>query len=258
MTLRPVGARADHFPGRLADVGLRDAWELAAPEWITWARKPGHDSYWRFHREAIFSLMPEPGVLTLDIGCGEGRVSRDLAALGHQVIALDGSPALAQAAADHPGTHGPTVIGDAANLPFRDGCADLVVAFMSLQDVDDFERAIEEAARVLLPSGVLLVAIVHPVNSVGRFAETDGDADPPFVITDSWFDRAPTADRCAHNGLEMTFHSEHRPLVAYTEALANSGFLIERVREPTDPDPNRPWHRIPMFLHIRAVKRQGQ
>jgi SAM-dependent methyltransferase len=239
-------------------VSLRDEWEQAAPEWITWARTPGHDSYWRFHRDAIFSLMPAPGVLTLDIGCGEGRLSRDLAALGHRVVALDSSPALALAAADHPGTHGPTVIGDAARLPFRDGCADLVVAFMSLQDVDDFETAIDEASRVLMPTGVLLVAIVHPLNSAGRFAASDGDEDPPFVVADSWFDRVLSADRCAKDGLEMTFHSEHRPLVAYTEALADSGFLIERLREPTDPDPDRPWHRIPMFLHLRAVKRQDR
>jgi hypothetical protein len=30
--------------------------------------------------------------------------------------------------------------------------------------------------------------------------------------------------------------------------------LIERIREPTDPEPARPWRRIPMFLHILAVK----
>jgi hypothetical protein len=53
----------------------------------------------------------------------------------------------------------------------------------------------------------------------------------------------------------MTFHSEHRPLEAYSAALSDAGFLIERITEPTDPDPSRPWHRMPMFLHIRAVKR---
>jgi SAM-dependent methyltransferase len=240
--------------GTLAAVSLRDAWEQAAPEWITWARTPGHDSYWRFHRDALFELIPAPGELTIDIGCGEGRVSRDLAALGHRVVGLDGSMAMARAAAQHPGSDGPVVIGDAARLPFRDECADLAVAFMSLQDVDGFETAIAEAARLLGPGGVFVMAIVHPINSVGRFDETEDGEATRFVVTDSWYDRQLTVDRCGQDGLEMTFHSEHRPLMAYTEALYDAGFLIERLREPTERDPETKWYRMPMFLHIRAIK----
>jgi SAM-dependent methyltransferase len=235
-------------------VSLRNAWEQAAPEWITWARTPGHDSYWRFHRAALFALLPPPAGVTLDIGCGEGRVSRDLAALGHHVVSLDGSLSMAGAAATHPDAGRSVLVADAARLPFRDASATLAVAFMSYQDVDDFESAIAEAARVLQPGGVLLMAIVHPVNSAGRFDDID-DENSPFVITGSWYERHRTEDRCGREGLEMTFHSEHRSLSAYTEALHDAGFLIERLREPTDPDLDKAWHRIPMFLHLRAVKR---
>ena len=42
----------------------------------------------------------------------------------------------------------------------------------------------------------------------------------------------------------MTFHCEHRPLQAYSDALANAGFLIERIREVGDPSPDDKWHRI--------------
>ena len=52
----------------------------------------------------------------------------------------------------------------------------------------------------------------------------------------------------------MTFHSWHRPLQAYTEALADAGFLIERIREVGDPGPADKWHKIPLFLHIRALR----
>jgi hypothetical protein len=45
-------------------------------------------------------------------------------------------------------------------------------------------------------------------------------------------------------------------LQAYTEALADAGLLIERLRKPADPDPSRSWRRIPMFLHIVAVRRE--
>jgi hypothetical protein len=58
----------------------------------------------------------------------------------------------------------------------------------------------------------------------------------------------------------MEFVSAHRPLEAYTEALANAGLLIERLREPALPDHaiakprGRRWQRLPIFLQIRALK----
>jgi hypothetical protein len=58
----------------------------------------------------------------------------------------------------------------------------------------------------------------------------------------------------------MEFNSAHRPLEAYTEAIADAGFLIERMREPALPDTfitqpwSRRWQRVPLFLHVRAVK----
>ena len=71
---------------------LRDAWEEQAEKWAVWARHAGHDSYHRFHRDAFLELVPPPGRRTLDVGCGEGRLTRDLTALGHRVSAVDLSP----------------------------------------------------------------------------------------------------------------------------------------------------------------------
>jgi SAM-dependent methyltransferase len=235
-------------------VVLRNAWNQNAQAWISWARKPGHDSYWRFHRDAFLPLVPPPGRLTLDVGCGEGRVSRDLGRLGHRVIGIDGSPVMAAAADAHPDSGGPVLVGDAATLPVADGAADCVVAFMSLQDVDAMELAIAETGRVLCTGGCLVVAITHQANTAGHFAsEVDGQC-PPFVIEGSWFERRALADTCERDGLTMTFHSEHRPLGDYADALARGGFLIERIREVGDPNTDDKWHRIPLFLHLRAVK----
>src|SRR6266508_2997127 len=115
---------------------LRNAWEKNAPDWVRWAREPGHDSYWRFHRERFLALLPEPGRLTVDVGCSEGRVTRDLRELGHKAVGVDSSETMLAAAREaDPG--GDYVLADAAALPFPDGHADLVVAFMSLMDVDD-------------------------------------------------------------------------------------------------------------------------
>jgi 2-polyprenyl-3-methyl-5-hydroxy-6-metoxy-1,4-benzoquinol methylase len=84
-------------PQRISGAGmdlmhLRDSWEAQASQWLQWARAPGHDSYWRFHRDQFLHLLPPPGRRTVDIGCGEGRLTRDLKELGHDVIAIDSSP----------------------------------------------------------------------------------------------------------------------------------------------------------------------
>ncbi len=161
---------------------MRNAWDLHADEWISWARAPGHDSYWRFHREAFLPLVPPPGRLTLDIGCGEGRLTRDLSRLGHRVLAIDASPTMVAAAASVPGAAGWVAAGDAAALPVADAAADCAVAFMSLQDIDHMEQAVAEAARALVPGGRLVIAVTHPANTAGKFAPGPDEAARPFVI----------------------------------------------------------------------------
>jgi SAM-dependent methyltransferase len=231
---------------------LGEGWDRHAEEWIAWART-GLDSYETFHRDAFLPLIPGPGRLTVDVGCGEGRVSRDLRALGHRVLAVDRSPTMTRAAATHPAGPVPAVVADAARLPLATGEADCVVAFMSLHDIDHMPAAVREIARILTIGGHFVMAIVHPINSAGRFTGDEADADRPFVIDESYLKSELYVDIFDRDGLTMTFHGEHRPLQVYTEALADGGFVIERLREPTSPDPAKPSSRIPLFLNIVAA-----
>jgi SAM-dependent methyltransferase len=236
---------------------LRQAWEENAAAWIAWARAPGHDSYWRFHRDLFLELVPSAEGRTLDLGCGEGRLARDLAALGHDVTGVDTSSTMLAAAREAaPGME--LHLADAAELPFADGSFGLVVAFMSLQDVDDLGGAIREAARVLAPGGRLCYATVHPLNSAGAFAERAAGA--PFVIRGSYLDETRTDETFERDGLAMRFVSRHAPLETYFDELAANGLLVERLREPKLPEAgfngeySPRWRRIPLFLHVRAVK----
>jgi len=61
-------------------------------------------------------------------------------------------------------------------------------------------------------------------------------------------------DRIERDGLAMTFHGEHRPLSAYFSVLRGSGFVVEDIREVTVEAPTDRWSRIPMFLHLSAVR----
>lgn len=216
-----------------------------------------HDSYWRFHRDQFREIVPPPGERTLDLGSGEGRLSRDLKDRGHAVVSLDGSLTLARAA-DEMDPSVPVVVADAAAIPIRESTFDLVVAFMSLQDVDDLAQAVGEAARVLQPGGVLCLAIVHPLNSAGSFATRDPDS--PFVVAGSYLESGYYVDETERDGLTMTFASAHRPTQSYVGALAEAGFLVEALREPgvprevADSPSYERWRRIPLFLHLRAVR----
>jgi SAM-dependent methyltransferase len=234
-------------------VSMRDAWDGQAANWTSWVRTPGHDSYEQFHGARFFELVPPPGRLTIDLGAGEGRVARDLRARGHVVVELEGSAGLARASFEM--SRDLVVNGDAARLPFAARVADVAVAFMSLQDVDDMRAAISEAARVLVPGGNLVLAIVHPMNSVGRFSPSEPGQDPldrPFVIRDSYFAHRRYGDDVVRDGLPMRFESEHRPLESYSHALEDAGFAIEAIREVGDPNPADKWSKMPLFLDLRA------
>ncbi len=236
-------------------MNLHELWEAQARQWIAWARAPDHDSFWRFHRAQFLALVPPPGRRTIDVGCGEGRLTRELKALGHDIVGLDSSPSLVAAAREADSAMD-IRLADAAALPLDDASADLAIAFMSLHDIDAMPTAIGEIARVLAPGGRLCAAIVHPINSAGRFETATADA--PFAIKGSYLDPFDYSDQVERDGLAMTFHSRHRPLESYFRALEEVGLLVEALREPRVPDhaidseSGRRWQRVPLFLHIRA------
>jgi SAM-dependent methyltransferase len=146
-------------------------------------------------------------------------------------------------------------VADAACLALKTGTADLAVAFMSLQDIDDLDAAVRDLARVLRQGGQFCFAIVHPINSAGRFEGEHGDTLRPFVIRGSYFERARYSDDIERAGLPMRFESEHRPIETYSRALEHAGFSVEIIREVTEPDPADKWYRIPLFMDIRAARR---
>jgi SAM-dependent methyltransferase len=227
----------------MAGRSLSEAWEARASEWLRWARTPGHDVFFaELNWPAFARLLPDPGRATLDVGCGEGRVGRALAAIGHRVTGVDSSSSLAALAVDA-GGYERVECATATQLPFDDGAFDLAVAFMALHDMDDPRAAVAEIARTLQPGGVLCVATVHPLN---RSATTPDD----------YFGEHRFAQDMDRDGVAMTFESIDRPLEAYTGPLADAGFVIEQLREPrAAPGVEGPLAVAavrPYFLHLRC------
>lgn len=228
-------------------------WESEAHRWAAWARAPRHDAYW-YYRDAFFALAPPPGAGTLEVGCGEGRVSRDLVARGHRVTAVDVSPTLARLAAEADPT-ARYLLADGAALPFRDGAFDLVVAYNSLMDVDDMPAVCGEIGRVLRPGCRACVCVQHPVWDAGEFVGPGPDA--PFELGPTYFGPRPFAGTMERNGLAVTFRGWCFSIDDYARALEAAGFLIEALREPLPGEgapPDTRGRRLPIFLMLRLVK----
>jgi ubiquinone/menaquinone biosynthesis C-methylase UbiE len=237
----------------------RTFWESEAQNWIAWARTPDHDDYWDYAPRFLDDIVPpEPGSI-LEIGCGEGRVTRDLRARGHDVISLDGAPSLIRAASEADPGRRTYVLGDAARLPFADAGFTCVVAYNALMDMDDMPGSVREAARVLQTDGSLCICVTHPMADAGRFESREADAR--FVIERSYLDPEVFDESFERAGLRIRFRGWTFSLQMYSEALEQAGFVIERIREPRqtieavreDPAEAR-WRRLANFLFIRARK----
>ena len=242
-------------------MSAQKSWEEEAQKWITWARTPDHDVFWYYAPSFIDEIVPPAQGRTLEIGCGEGRVARQLVARAHNVVALDSSSTLARSAreADAQSAY---LSADATALPFADATFQTIVAYNSLQTMTlmaDMAQAVREAGRVLKPSGHFCLCVAHPMTDVGRLREPSAGGD--LVISESYFEHQCVNETVSKDGLEMTFHGWTYTLEDYVRALEEAGFLVERVREPVpsaEQATKRPslegWRRGPLFLFIRAVK----
>ena len=89
----------------------------------------------------------------VDLGAGTGKLTRELVAIGHDVIAVEPSPEMARWLNARGGDF-EVRSGSAESIPLPDATADVVVAAQAYHWFEP-ERALPEIARVLRPRGTL-------------------------------------------------------------------------------------------------------
>ena len=174
----------------------------------------------------------------LDIGCGDGQVSRLAAANGIEddvtVIGIDptwnclavaskrgGGPAYGRAAA--------------AALPFANESFDTAVACLVFEHIDDVDEAIAEVARVLELGGRFCFFLNHPILQTPDAGWiNDHTVDPPeqYWRMGPYLVESATIEQVQK---DVFIRFIHRPMSRYVNALAEHGLVIERMLEPSPP-----------------------
>jgi len=174
-------------------------------------------------------VAPRPGDRILDLGTGDGQCGRRLAARGAVLVGLDRSGPLAAEARRRSGF--PVVQADLrATLPFRDASFDAATCVLVLEHVPDISGVCTEVARVLVPGGLFVLLLNHPLLSAPGSAWVDDT-----VFGEQYWQLGPylpeaTSDEEVDSGRIVRFH--HRPLGVYLTGLIEAGFRLAAVREP--------------------------
>src|SRR5262245_43656181 len=121
------------------------SWNAIADEWISHADTNDYRNHYLMPR--MFALLGDVrGTAILDLGCGEGGYARELACRGARVTGADGSQRLVEVARQRARRENldiPFVCANANALSeISAGAFDIVVAAMSLMDVEDYDGAI--------------------------------------------------------------------------------------------------------------------
>ncbi|MCO5317587.1 MAG: methyltransferase domain-containing protein [Microthrixaceae bacterium] len=120
---------------------------------------------WRTARNSAAYLLDElaPGQHLLDVGCGPGNLTADLARFVDPgtAVGVDVAPGIIEVATgDNPRSESPNLsfrVADTYGLDFDDDTFDVVHAHQVLQHLSDPVAALQEMRRVLKPGGTLAV-----------------------------------------------------------------------------------------------------
>jgi SAM-dependent methyltransferase len=168
----------------------------------------------------------------LDVGCGEGQLSRRIAAGGARVVGVDiTANQITQGASRGGGVR--FVRGRGEALPFAAGAFDAVVICLTLEHLDPFEPAVHEVGRVLVPGGRFILFLNHPLLQ----SPDSGWVDDQILGEQYWrvgpyLEDAVSIEEVGP-GIKLPFM--HRPLSRYVNVMAGSGLLVEHMDEPPPP-----------------------
>jgi 2-polyprenyl-3-methyl-5-hydroxy-6-metoxy-1,4-benzoquinol methylase len=168
----------------------------------------------------------------LDVACGAGRTSRELARRGGTVVGVDLSRHLVETARAEQRADMLAISYRVADITqvadWWDGTPfDGAACEMAFMDIDDLDGTVAAVSKVLRPDGMFRISMVHPCFPGNDAGLSSWPPDRGHGAEGYW----RSAD---HNpdGVRIRVGSSHRTLATYLNALLGRGLLLERIWEP--------------------------
>jgi len=218
----------------MADAPGRDLWESHAAWWIEEFTE-GADAEYEEQILPLAALHLSGAQRILDVGCGDGQVSRVAMAGGASlVVGIDPTWNQIRVAQER-GGGADYARAAAVALPFAAGAFDAVIVCLVFEHVREVDRAFAEIARVLVPGGRFVFMINHPLfQTPGSGWIDDQMVDPPeqYWRVGAYLDEMETVEEVEK---DVFVHFIHRPLGRYLNSLAAHGLVLEHMEEPAPP-----------------------
>jgi 2-polyprenyl-3-methyl-5-hydroxy-6-metoxy-1,4-benzoquinol methylase len=216
----------------------------------------GFDSLRDPNSLALLRLLgPVAGKRALDVACGHGRFTRELARRGAEVSGIDISGKLISKAeeAEQNEPLGIRYIHSDVTAPaiLRDHQFDVAVCSFGLSDIDDLDGAIAAVSAALRPAGTFVFSILHPCFPGGQ------DISGSWPSTGTYYDEGRWTAQEARSALRRQVGASHRTLSTYINTLRHYDFWLDEIAEPApapDWDPAHDADRKPVHLVVRAIK----
>lgn len=223
----------------------RRTWDRAA-ESYTALQDSGNDYYrYEFFGPAQIGVCGQvEGLEVLDLGCGNGYLSRELATRGARVTGVDLSPEMIRLAQEREAESALGVqyeLLDALTIAerFEAGRFDLVTACMSLQDMPDISGVVAAASQVLRPGGRLVSCNSHPFSDTPiREWHHDEAGEKRALVVGDYFEETTLEYEWADKRMLYPFETQanHATLQRWLEWMLGAGFVLRGLHEPRPTD----------------------
>ena len=203
---------------------LLHSWTANAEAWTSAVRDQKIESR-RLATDAaiVNALLPLQPRTVLDLGCGEGWLTRALREQGIDATGVDASPELVRAAQEGGGPFHAHTYAELNDLSILPGPFDAIAANFSLLEERLHELLAALRARIA-PGGALVVQTVHPAFVGGDYV--DGWRVETFAgMGGEWREPMPWY---------------FRTLSSWAQAFADAGYAIANIDEPLHPREQRP------------------
>lgn len=174
-----------------SEAETRDFFNKVAPEWEEWRKVYYNESI----KNRIFELdLLNKKMTVLDLGAGDGYISRFVAKFVKKVIAVDISGEMLKVLQRKATEEGITNIrileSDGQDVPLKDSSVDAIFANMYLHHIEEPEAAVSEMGRLLKEGGTVFVADFYEHDNID-LKERMHDIWPGFkpAKIEGWFER---------------------------------------------------------------------